>query len=391
MEAASGSTAPHAGNDELNNQEGLHRILDDLHLPEAIEQALHANGIACIADFAYAYYTTADLDSFAESMSEVFWASQGVTDPLHSRPMARLRRALVQAQVRVKQYEAEAVRTPEPSTASASAPPAGPAPSAEAWVEHAPQRLDNDTVARMVTEFKEAYPGELLDSNAMPSIRLLSLVHAWFKDAATPRIKYVPRQYRMSQRQYTEIVEARAHRVIRTEAQLLSTALFDDTPTIGLESHIINASWLGARQRIFSNAIALCKGAHLAVLKAFDAKVLELCTQTWQPGHGLRNVTAEELLDADRKLWHSIAGLVEDQKFTLDEALHEFTNVRGDVHSLLQPRARTYAPPPAPHAPGGPRPPRKGLGKGRGGKTGSPNRPQRTAHAGHAKSAAYAW
>ena len=135
---------------------------------------------------------------------------------------------------------------------------------------------------------------------------------------------------------------------------------------------------LGARQRIFSNAIALCKGAHLAVLKAFDAKVLELCTQTWQPGHGLRNVTAEELLDADRKLWHSIAGLVEGQKFTLHEALHEFTNVRGDVHSLLQPRARTYAPPPAPHAPGGPRPPCKGLGKGRGGKTGSPNRPQRT-------------
>ena len=55
--------------------------------------------------------------------------------------MARLRRALVQAQVRVKQYEAEAVRTAEPSTASASAPPAGPAPAADAWVEHAPQRL----------------------------------------------------------------------------------------------------------------------------------------------------------------------------------------------------------------------------------------------------------
>ena len=217
--------------------------------------------------------------------------------------MARLRRALVQAQVRVKQYEAEAVRTAEPSTASASAPPAGTAPAADARVEHAPQRLDNDTVARMVTEFKEAYPGELLDSNAMPSIRLLSLVHAWFKEAATPRIKYVPWQYRMSQRQYTEIVEARAHRVIRTEAQLLSTALFDDTPTIGLESHIINASWLGARQRIVSNAIALCKGAHLAVLKAFDAKVLELCTQTWQPGHGLRNVTARDSRE-NLTSWH---------------------------------------------------------------------------------------
>ena len=81
--------------------------------------------------------TTADLDSFAESMSEVFWASQGVTDPLHSRPMARLRRALVQAQVRVKQYEAEAVRPPEPSTASGSAPAASALPRwTPGWSTH---------------------------------------------------------------------------------------------------------------------------------------------------------------------------------------------------------------------------------------------------------------
>ena len=36
MDAAFGSAAPHAPNDELNNQEGLRRILDDLRLPEAI-------------------------------------------------------------------------------------------------------------------------------------------------------------------------------------------------------------------------------------------------------------------------------------------------------------------------------------------------------------------
>ena len=80
----------------------------------------------------------------------------------------------------------------------------------------------------------------------MPSIRLFSLVNAWFRDPAKPCIKYVPWQFRMSQRQYTEIVEARARRVIRTEAQLISTALFDETPTIGVESPTINESWLGA-------------------------------------------------------------------------------------------------------------------------------------------------
>ena len=45
------------------------------------------------------------------------------------------------------------------------------------------------------------------------------------------------------------------------------------------------------------------KGAHLAVLKAFDAKVLELCTQTWQPGHGLRNVTARDSRE-NLTSWH---------------------------------------------------------------------------------------
>ena len=75
----------------------------------------------------------------------------------------------------------------------------------------------------------------------------------------------------MPHRQYTEIIEAKAHRIVRTEAQLISTALFDDTPTLSIAEVNINESWLQAKQRIFSNAIALCKGAHLAVLKAFDS------------------------------------------------------------------------------------------------------------------------
>ena len=379
-----GTQATHALHDELNNESGLHRILHELHLPQAFEDALHEQGIKCIADFSYAYASTSDLDSFANNRGDDFWTQLGVSDPLHCMHMARLRRALVQAQIRTKQYEAEMARTASPPSPAGTAPAASSnAPPSDSWAEHAPQRIDNDTVARMVAEFKESYPGELLDSNSMPSIRLLSLVNAWFS-TAKPRIKYVPWQFRMSQRQYTEIVEARAYRVVRTGAQLvstaISTALFDDTPTIGIESHSINESWLGARQRIFRNAIALCKGAHLAVLKALDAKILELCTQVWKPGHGLRNVSTEEMLEADRKIWHCIATLVEEQNFSLDEALHEMTHVRGDVHNLLQARARTYAPPPQPTAPHATWRPTKGNGKGkdRPGKPSSPNAPQRT-------------
>ncbi|CAE7897018.1 unnamed protein product, partial [Symbiodinium necroappetens] len=231
------------------------------------DPALRAQGICCIADFAYAYNSTADLDSFATSKDEEFWTALQVTEPLHSMPMARLRRALVQSRIRVKAYENEMQRTEESATQS-SAPSASSAPPADSWVEHAPQRLDNDTVAKLVADFKEAYPGELLDSTSTPSIRLLSMVHAWFKDPAQPRIKYIPWQFRMSQRQYTEIIEAKAHRIVRTEAQLISSTLFDDTPTLSIAEVNICESWLQAKQRIFSNAIALCKGAHLAVLKA---------------------------------------------------------------------------------------------------------------------------
>ena len=371
--------APHSAHDELNNEEGLQRILRELCVPSAMHQALRAQGICCIADFAYAYNSTADLDNFATSKDEEFWTALQVTEqPLHSMPMARLRRALVQAQIRVKAYEAERLRTEEPAS-QGSAPSSSTAPPADSWVEHAPQRLDNDTVARLTAEFKEAYPGELLDSSSTPSIRLLSMVHAWFKDPAQPRIKYIPWQFRMSQRQYTEIIEAKAHRIVRTEAQLISTALFDDTPTLSIAEININESWLQAKQRIFSNAIALCKGAHLAVLKAFDSKVCEQCTQVWKPGHGLRNVSTEEMLDADRKLWRSIATLVEEQGFSLDEALHEMTHVRGDIATLMQARPRMPAMPPAPHAPYAPPGPPKGPERaGKTGKADSPNRPQRT-------------
>ncbi|CAE7281083.1 unnamed protein product, partial [Symbiodinium microadriaticum] len=209
--------APHSAHDELNNDEGLQRILRELCVPPAMHQALRAQGICCIADFAYAYNSTADLDNFAASKDEEFWTALQVTEqPLHSMPMARLRRALVQAQIRLKAYEAQRLRTEEPAPQS-SAPSSSTAPPADSWVEHAPQRLDNDTVAKLTAEFKEAYPGELLDSASTPSIRLLSMVYAWFKDPAQPRIKYIPWQFRMSQRQYTEIIEAKAHRIVRTE------------------------------------------------------------------------------------------------------------------------------------------------------------------------------
>ena len=64
---------------------------------------------------------------------------------------------------------------------------------------------------------------------------------------------------------------------------------------MGLES-FMNASWVSTDQRLFSNAIALCKGVlhnfFIITLKACDKMVVDLSTQTFLQGHGLRNATS---------------------------------------------------------------------------------------------------
>ena len=101
----------------------------------------------------------------------------------------------------------------------------------------------------------------------------------------------------------------------------------------------------------------------LATLKTFDKKIFEHATQNLPAETGLRAVNLHELLHADRKLWHEIASL-HSQGWTLDDAMHELSNVRSDMHALLQPRAR---PPKAPQQPGkggrDPARPSKGGGK----------------------------
>ena len=51
----------------------------------------------------------------------------------------------------------------------------------------------------------------------MPSIRLLSMVH----EGHRPRLKWIPWQYRLSQKRYQEILEAKSSRAIRSEIHLI--------------------------------------------------------------------------------------------------------------------------------------------------------------------------
>ena len=73
-------------------------------------------------------------------------------------------------------------------------------------------------------------------------------------------------------KQYTEIMEAKSSKPMRTEAQLLASALYDDTPEMPVAHLRLSASWLSRIQTVYRNAWALCGAAHLNNLKAFDKR-----------------------------------------------------------------------------------------------------------------------
>ena len=266
-----------------------------MQVPAELCNALQNTGIESVPDFAFAYHSTADLDVFVSDKYDELWAELGITDPARSPAMARLRQALKRAQ-----NITELADTPGSASTTSSPAPA----SLNAWAEHAPPRLGASSIAQLVKDFHINYPGEHLDSDAMPSVRLLSIVHRWLSPGSSN--SWVPWQLRLSEKQYQELIESKASRTIRTEAAFLSAALFDYTPEMPVDHLRLSPAWLSRVQTVFRNAIALCKGAHLQRLKAYGRKILDWAMQSPSDA-SLRTVTTQELVAADRKLWREIS------------------------------------------------------------------------------------
>ncbi|CAE7453816.1 unnamed protein product, partial [Symbiodinium pilosum] len=156
---------------DLDTREGLISLMQTLQVPVPLQDALINSGIACVADFAYAYSDASDLNSFVAKQPDALWEGMQISDPEHSPAVARLRRTLDRCKAHSSTLEA--------SPAPAPAPPQASTPAASnVWAEHAPPRLDSEAVQRTQASFRANYPGEHLDADGMPSIRLLSLVTA---------------------------------------------------------------------------------------------------------------------------------------------------------------------------------------------------------------------
>ena len=333
----------------------LLEILRDCKVHESLCQALQQQELLTVEDFAYAFPTISHLDSLFSGLDEEVKHNLSITDAASSVHCARLRRALDKCQAKGTVEGQRSQPLPAlPAQAAQALSIAALQP--DSWAEHLPRKLTPEAVETMRDTFVLNYPGVLLDQDTMPSIRLLSIVHHSLKPGQ--RIRWIPWQLRLSQKQYQEAMEAKATKPLRTEAQLLSAALFDDTPEMAVQQGAVTAAWLNRVQKPFRNAWALCGAAHLHNLKAFDKKVAELCLQHFDQDLSLRSPNMQELLAADRKIWNIISELY-SQNWSLDDALYELTSVRGDLSSLLQPRPRVQKPllPPNPF---------KGNGKGKG-------------------------
>ncbi|CAE7349138.1 unnamed protein product, partial [Symbiodinium microadriaticum] len=217
------------------------------------------------------------------------------------------------------------------------------------WTEQFPPKLSGEKVISLQKSFHSRYPGEVLDPENFPSSRLLAYAA---KVVQKGELKWVPWKIRMCQSQQDSLAMRRP-----TKTPKLEDLLYDEVPQREIPSGQVGANYLSGIMGLLSTSLAMLNGAHLSVLRKFERKFIRLATQKMESG--LRNPSGEELMMADRQLWSQISDLVNLHNWSLDDALTEFTEVRGDMASLLQPR---MAPPrrpdfPAPH-----------LRTGRGGK-----------------------
>ena len=191
------------------------------------------------------------------------------------------------------------------------------------WTEQFPPKLSGEKVISLQKSFHSRYPGEVLDPENFPSSRLLAYAA---KVVQKGELKWVPWKIRMCQSQQDSLAMRRP-----TKTPKLEDLLYDEVPQREIPSGQVGANYLSGIMGLLSTSLAMLNGAHLSVLRKFERKFIRLATQKMESG--LRNPSGEELMMADRQLWSQISDLVNLHNWSLDDALTEFTEVRGDMAS----------------------------------------------------------
>ena len=283
--------------------------------------------------------------------------------------------------------------------AAATAPAAqAPTPASTSWQEAWPAKLSAERTAELRRRFEEDYPTELLDSEVFPSSRLLALTSQM---VAEKEIRWLPWRFRLSAKAQDENLMIRPKKLPRLQElsdllldeaptrdihdgpasynminqlltlatnsialcqgahlsakaqdenlmirpkklprlQELSDLLLDEAPTRDIHDGPASYNMINQLLTLATNSIALCQGAHLGALKMYQKRFLRLCFTKYESASNLRGPTSLEAQSADKRAWEIIAELVNQHAWKLDDALHEMSEVRADLSSLLAPRA----------------------------------------------------
>ncbi|CAE7466489.1 unnamed protein product, partial [Symbiodinium sp. KB8] len=224
-----------------------------------------------------------------------------------------------------------------PSPASIPTPPlptaTPPTPASSGWQESWPAKLSPEKTAALRRRFEEDYPTELLDSESFPSSRLLALTSKMIADR---EIRWLPWKFRLSSKSQDDNLLLRPKKQPRLSE--LSDLLLDDAPTREIHDGPASYAFISQMLSLASTSIALCQGAHLGALKMYNKKFLQLCFTKYESASNLRGPTSLEAQAADKRAWEILSDLVNQHSWKLDDALHEVSEVRSDLASLLAPR-----------------------------------------------------
>ena len=234
------------------------------------------------------------------------------------------------------------------STSASPAIPSSPmasttdAAAAQAsWSETFAPKLTSQIVNEMKQRFKKHYPAEVLLPETTPSLRLLSLVH---HQKSKSEFRWVPWKYRLSQSKADELSSSKPTRMAKSEGLQLHALLVDTPPELNIENGSMGMHALRQIFETFSYAMAMVELAHLATMKNYFLRFINLMTTKMDSETGLRNPTILEAQAADKTLMTIACDLVTEKGWSFDDAIHEITFIRAEINTLLQPRPRLPKP-----------------------------------------------
>ena len=177
---------------------------------------------------------------------------------------------------------------------------------------------------------------ESLEPEFMPSTRLLSHVH---KMVASKDLAFVPWKFILNvdlRRKHQSSRPAQKARFELTDL-LLYEVPSRDVPASGT----IAMFHLQQLLSLSSVSLALCKAASLQKPRTYELAFMRLADTQFTADSGLRAPRVEELPATDRQVWSEVNALFQ-RGWTLDDALHEVSNVRCRLPPLLQPRPALF-------------------------------------------------